>query len=62
MLDQVEVGQVYTKDATANIANYNRKTLRQKYAKQDAYNTFKASIWVRSIFTVTSRSTFHFST
>lgn len=44
---------MYAKAAKANIAIYEKKTTRQKYAKQEAYTQFRSSIWVKPLPTAT---------
>ncbi len=46
--DQVGVEELYAKAVKANVASYEKKTTRQKYAKQEAYTKFRSSIWVKA--------------
>ncbi|XP_006462709.1 hypothetical protein AGABI2DRAFT_193813 [Agaricus bisporus var. bisporus H97] len=42
-IEQVEA--LYAKTAKTTVADYKKKTTRQKYAKEEAYVAFKSSIW-----------------
>lgn len=44
---QEQVEALYAKTAKTTVADYKKKTTRQKYAKEEAYVAFKSSIWVR---------------
>ncbi|KAJ3568114.1 hypothetical protein NP233_g5923 [Leucocoprinus birnbaumii] len=41
----VEVGDLYIQEAKTNVRNYQKKTIRQKYAREEAYVAFKANVW-----------------
>ncbi|KAF5360750.1 hypothetical protein D9756_004758 [Leucocoprinus leucothites] len=41
----VDIGDIYIQEAKANVGNYKKKTIRQKYAREDAYIAFKSNVW-----------------